>query len=153
MGKFKSGIEPYTRDSMSDAFRESMTGLLGDLYAQMLEKIADGRDGITAELASELIDRGPFTAKEAHESKLVDTLQYYDELLDTIKEKPDAVLAEQDDKKKRKMPDMNSFAGMMQLFSIYLVRRNVQRHVLQTNSLRLSLPTVPFYPISTRLLP
>ena len=119
MGKFKSGIEPYTRDSMSDAFRESMTGLLSDLYAQMLEKIADGRDGITTELASELIDRGPFTAKEAHESKLVDTLQYYDELLDAIKEKPDAVLIEQDDKKKRKMPNMNSFAGMMQLLSMF----------------------------------
>ncbi len=118
MGQFKSGIEPYTRDNMSDAFRESMTGLLDDLYAQMLEKIADGRDGITPEIASELIDRGPFTAKEAQEVKLVDALQYYDELLDAINETPDTVVAKQDDKKKRNVPDMNSFAGLMQLFSM-----------------------------------
>ncbi len=118
MGEFKSGIEPFTRDSMSDAFRESMTGLLDDLYAQMLEKIADGRDEITPEIAAELIDRGPFTAKEAQEAKLVDTLQYYDELLNAINETPDTEVAKQDDKKKRKVPDMNSFMGMMELFKM-----------------------------------
>lgn len=115
MGEFKSGIEPFTRDSMSDAFRQSMTDLLDDLYIQMLEKIADGRDEITPEIASELIDRGPFTAKEAQEAKLVDTLQYYDELLNVINETPDTEVAKQDDKTKRKVPDMNSFTGMMQL--------------------------------------
>ncbi|MDE0317383.1 MAG: signal peptide peptidase SppA [Candidatus Poribacteria bacterium] len=118
MGEFKSGIEPFTRDSMSDAFRESMTGLLDDLYVQMLEKIADGRDEITPEIASELIDRGPFTAKEAEEAKLVDTLQYYDELLNAINETPNTEVAKQDDKTKRKVPDMNSFMGMMELFKI-----------------------------------
>ncbi len=118
MGQFKSGIEPLTRDSMSDAFRDSMTGLLDDLYTQMLEKIADGRDGITSEIAAELIDRGPFTAKEAQEAKLVDTLQYYDQLLNAINETPNTAVAKQDDKKKRKMPNMNSFMGMMQLFNM-----------------------------------
>ncbi|MDE0481661.1 MAG: signal peptide peptidase SppA [Candidatus Poribacteria bacterium] len=118
MGEFKSGIEPFTRDSMSDAFRESMTGLLDDLYMQMLEKIANGRDEITPEIAAELIDRGPFTAKEAEEAKLVDTLQYYDELLNAINETPNTEVAKQDDKKKRKVPDMNSFMGMMELFKI-----------------------------------
>ena len=119
MGEFKSGIEPYTRDSMSDAFRESMTGLLDDLWTQMLEKIADGRDGITPEIAAELIDRGPFTAKEAQEAKLVDALQYYDELLDAINETPDTEVAKQDDKKKRKVPDMNNIFDLMQLFSMF----------------------------------
>lgn len=119
MGEFKSGIEPFTRDSMSDAFRESMTGLLDDLYMQMLEKIADGRDGITPKIAAELIDRGPFTAKEAEEAKLVDTLQYYDELLNAINETPNTEVAKQDDKKKRKVPDMNSFMGMMELFKMF----------------------------------
>ncbi|MDE0637895.1 MAG: signal peptide peptidase SppA [Candidatus Poribacteria bacterium] len=118
MGEFKSGIEPFTREDMSDAFRESMTGLLDDLYAQLLEKIADGRDGITSEIAAELIDRGPFTAKEAQEAKLVDALQYYDELLDTINETPDTQVAKQNDKKKRKVPDMNSVMGLMQLFNM-----------------------------------
>ncbi len=120
MGKFKSGVEPFTRDSMSDAFRESMTELLDDLYSQMLGKIADGRDEITPELAAKLVNSGPFTAKEAHELNLVDKLQYYDELLDTInaENEGEAEVAPKDSEKKRKMPNMNSFAGMMQLFSM-----------------------------------
>ena len=59
MGEYKSGIEPYMRDGMSDAFRESMTALLDDLYAQLLNHIAESRDGISTETASDLIDRGP----------------------------------------------------------------------------------------------
>ncbi len=120
MGKFKSGVEPFTRDSMSDAFRESMTELLDDLYSQMLGKIADGRDEITPELAAKLVNSGPFTAKEAHELNLVDELQYYDELLDTInaENEGEAEVAPKDSEKKRKVPNMNSFAGMMQLFSM-----------------------------------
>ena len=119
MGKFKSGVEPFTRDSMSDAFNESMTSLLDDIYEQMLAKIADGRDEITADDAADLIDRGPFTAKEAQEAKLVDALHYYDELLDTIREKPDVELSTTDDKKRRKVPDLNSPFGLMQLLSIF----------------------------------
>ncbi len=120
MGKYKSGIEPYTRDSMSKSFRESMTGLLDELYAQMRTKIADGREGITPETAAALIDRGPFTAEEALQAKLVDRLQYYDELIDALKNAPEGKIqiAKPGDRKKRRVPDMNSFAGLLQLFSM-----------------------------------
>ena len=121
MGKYKSGVEPYMRDGMSDAFRESMTTLLDDLYAQLLNHIAESRDGITAESASDLMDRGPFTAEEALQEKLVDALQYYDELLTTLKtasEDEDVQVVESGGERKRKVPDMNSFAGLMQLFSM-----------------------------------
>ena len=121
MGKYKSGVEPYMRDGMSDAFRASMTALLDDLYAQLLNQIVESRDGITAESASGLIDRGPFTAEEALQEKLVDALQYYDELLTTLKtaaEGEDVQVVEPSGERKRKVPDMNSFAGLMQLFSM-----------------------------------
>ena len=121
MGKYKSGVEPYMRDGMSDAFRESMTALLDDLYAQLLAHIAESRDGMTVEKASDLINRGPFTAEEAHQEKLVDALQYYDELLDALKAASpdeDVQVVKPDYERKRKMPDMNSFAGLMQLFSM-----------------------------------
>ena len=121
MGKYKSGIEPYMREGMSDAFRESMTTVLDDLYTQLLNHIAESRDGITAESASDLIDRGPFTAKEALQAKLVDVLQYYDELLDALKAAAVEAAVEvvkPDYERKRKVPDMNSFAGLMQLFSM-----------------------------------
>lgn len=121
MGKYKSGVEPYMRDGMSDAFRESMTTVLDDLYAQLLNHIAESRDGITAESASDLIDQGPFTAEEALQEKLVDALQYYDELLTALKaaaEDEDVQVVKPSGARKRKVPDMNSFAGLMQLFSI-----------------------------------
>ena len=70
MGKYKSGVEPYMRDGMSDEFRESMTALLDDLYAQLLNHIAESRDGISTETASDLINRGPFTAEEAQAGKI-----------------------------------------------------------------------------------
>ena len=121
MGKYKSGVEPYMRDGMSDAFRESMTALLDDLYAQLLAHIAESRDGITAEGVSDLVNRGPFTAEEAQQEKLVDTRQYYDELLDTLKTASpdeDVQVVKPDYERKRKVPDMNSFAGLMQLLSM-----------------------------------
>ena len=121
MGKYKSGVEPYMRDGMSDAFRESMTALLDDLYAQLLAHIAENRDGITAEGVSDLVNRGPFTAEETQQEKLVDTLQYYDELLDALKKASpdeDVQVVKPDYERKRKVPDMNSFAGLMQLLSM-----------------------------------
>ena len=122
MGKYKSGVEPYTRDGMSDEFRESMTALLDDLYAQLLNHIAESRDGISTEDASDLINRGPFTAKEAKQAKLVDALQYYDELVATLKaetaEDEAVQVVKPGSERQRKVPDMNSFAGLMQLFSI-----------------------------------
>ena len=121
MGKYKSGVEPYMRDGMSDEFRESMTALLDDLYAQFLNHIAESRDSITEANVSDLIDSGPFTAAEAKEKKLVDALQYYDELVAALKAASpdeDVQVGKPGSERKRKVPDMNSFAGLMQLFSI-----------------------------------
>ena len=121
MGKYKSGVEPYMREGMSDAFRESMTTVLDDLYEQLLRHIARSREGITVEDASDLMDRGPFTAEEALQEKLVDALQYYDELLDGLKTASageDVQVVKPDYARKRKVPDMNSFAGLIQLFNM-----------------------------------
>ncbi len=121
MGKYKSGVEPYLRDGMSDEFRESMTALLDDLYTQLLNHIAESRDGISTEDVSDLIDRGPFTAEEAKQAKLIDTLQYYDELVETLKaasEDEEVQVGKPGSERQRKVPDMNSFAGLMQLFSM-----------------------------------
>ena len=121
MGKYKSGVEPYMRDGMSEEFRESMTALLDDLYAQFLNHIAESRDGITEASVSDLINSGPFTAEEAKQKKLVDALQYYDELVASLKAASpdeDVQVVKPGSERKRKVPDMNSFAGLMQLFSI-----------------------------------
>ncbi len=117
MGKYKSGIEPYERDTMSEEFRESMTDILDEFYEQLCLMIAHGREDISIEEVASRIDQGPFTAEEAHQAKLVDKLQYYDELLESIKIDEEAQIVKPDDNK-RKIPKMNSFAGLMQLFTM-----------------------------------
>ena len=120
VGKYKSAIEPFMRDSMSEAQREAMTAILDDLYAQQVEMIANGRGEIDAALAADLIDQGPFTAEEAYQAKLVDTIQYYDELVQSIEERAEekAEVVSEYGKKSTEAPELTGFAGFMKLFSM-----------------------------------
>ncbi len=120
IGKYKSAVEPYTRDSMSDAQREAIDAILDDLYEQQVQMIADGRSEIDVEMAVSLIDQGPFTAEEAYDAKLVDALQYYDELVKSIEaDGPEPIEVISDSAKKpRQAPNLTGFAGFMRLFSM-----------------------------------
>lgn len=120
VGKYKSAIEPYIRDSMSEAQREAMNAILDDLYAQQVEMIANGRGEIDATLAAELIGQGPFTAEEAYQAKLVDAVQYYDELVESIEErgKEKIEIVSEYGKKPAESPELTGFAGFMKLFSV-----------------------------------
>ena len=120
VGKYKSAIEPFMRDNMSEAQKEAMNAILDDLYAQQIEMIANGRDEIDAGLAANLIDQGPFTAEEAYQAKLVDAIQYYDELVESIEERAEekAEVVSEYDKKSTETPELTGFAGFMKLFSM-----------------------------------
>ncbi len=118
VGKYKSGTEPYTRDSMSDSFRESMTALLDELYGQLCAMVAEGRAGVDPGTVAALINQGPFTAEEARAANLVDALQYYDEFLAALKTDETVQIYTPDSERARKVPNMNGFAGFMQLFSM-----------------------------------
>lgn len=120
MGKYKSAVEPYTRQGMSEDQREVLNAILDDLYEQQKQMIADGRDGIDPQMAADLIDQGPFTAAEAYKAKLVDVLQYYDELVKSIQaeEGEDVEIVSKYGKQSKKTPDLTSFAGFMKLFSM-----------------------------------
>ena len=120
VGKYKSAIEPFMRATMSEAQREAMNAILDDLYAQQVEMISNGRDEIDAALAADLIDRGPFTAEEAYQAKLVDGLQYYDELVQSIEERAEEKVEVVSDysKKSTEAPELTGFAGFMRLFSM-----------------------------------
>ncbi len=120
VGKYKSAIEPYMRDTMSEAQREAMNAILDDLYAQQIEMLANGRSEIDVVLAADLIDQGPFTAEEAYQAKLVDTVQYYDELVQSIEERAEEKIevVSEYGKKPTKAPELTGFAGFMKLFSM-----------------------------------
>ena len=85
IGEYKSASDLFTRERMSDAHREVQNAILDDLYDQLTQSIAEGRNW-TQEHVKQLIDQGPFTAKQALENGLVDRLVYRDELEDIAKD-------------------------------------------------------------------
>ncbi len=78
-GKYKSAVEPYTRESMSDAHRDNINTLMDSMYDQLVEAIADGRSKTAADVKA-LIDDGPYLAEAAVSAGLIDDIRYPDEI-------------------------------------------------------------------------
>ncbi len=85
IGDYKSASDLVTRDSMSEAHREVVNSLLDDMYDQITKDIAFQK-GWTQEEVKSKIDQGPFTASEAYKANLVDTLIFYDQIDDLVKQ-------------------------------------------------------------------
>jgi protease-4 len=82
-GKYKSMREMFTASQMSEANREMLTSLVGDLHEQLVIQVANARGKTPAEVAA-AIDQGPFRAEEARALGLVDQLTYPDQLRDEL---------------------------------------------------------------------
>ncbi len=78
-GDFKTAANFYTETTMTPAHREMAESLNHDLYEQIIDGIAEGRDLGKAEVRR-LVDDGPFLPVDALEAGLVDGLIYADEL-------------------------------------------------------------------------
>ena len=86
-GKYKSAVEPYLAQEMSDANREQISAFLNSIWSEMKKEIGASRNITTAQLdtiADNLLARN---AKKAVDSKLIDKLIYIDEFNDIIKNK------------------------------------------------------------------
>ncbi len=85
--KFKSAVEPFMYDHMSEANRKQTMTYLNALWDQMLKGITDTR-GISKVMLNEIADSVYVrSAETAREYKLVDELIYEDELLAQLEEK------------------------------------------------------------------
>ena len=86
-GKYKSAVEPYLAQEMSDANREQISTFLNSIWSEMKTEIGLSRN-ISIEkldlIADGLLARN---AKKAVETKLIDKLIYIDEYNDIIKKK------------------------------------------------------------------
>ena len=84
--RFKSAVEPYFLDKMSEANREQMEKLLGTVWGEILQGISESR-GISVEKLNELADKLELLtdAKTALENGLVDQLYYKDQMLAELK--------------------------------------------------------------------
>lgn len=84
-GKYKSAVEPFLENGMSDANREQTTSLLNAVWSSVLADISKSRNISVAklnEIASGLLARTPEMAKA---EKLVDVVAYEDEYHDAIR--------------------------------------------------------------------
>ena len=84
-GKFKSAIEPFILDKMSEANREQVSLLLTTISDNILDSIASQR-GLTLSKVEELADNLELnTAANCLENNFVDALIYQDELENKLK--------------------------------------------------------------------
>ena len=122
-GQYKAAGEPFTRESMSEAHREMLNGLLDDLYGQIVEDIAHARQK-NLHAVRELIDQGLFMAREALGAGLVDHVAYEDEIPTLLESKlnPVHVITTED--------------------YLHLRRRELRRTLLATDPKKIALVTV-----------
>jgi len=73
VGRYKSAVETFTRETLSPEAREALEELLDDQYTTLVGALARARD-VPADRMRSLIDGGPYAADTAHELGLVDTL-------------------------------------------------------------------------------
>lgn len=86
VGEFKSAVEPFLRDDLSEENKLQLNELLNSIYGNMLANIAEGRKIEPArvkEIANGMLVRN---AKQAKELGVVDALYYEDEVLSFLKE-------------------------------------------------------------------
>lgn len=80
-GKFKSAVEPFMLEKMSDSNREQMQKILNTAWGSMINKIAGSRD-IKITKINKLADGLKIQdAKDAKKYNFVDELMYKDQLL------------------------------------------------------------------------
>jgi protease-4 len=86
VGKYKSAVEPFITDKMSDAAREQTQVYIGAIWQNVLNEIAEARhiDVSQLNLMAEkmMMFQDP---QQLVDSKMIDGLKYKDELIDELK--------------------------------------------------------------------
>jgi protease-4 len=83
-GKFKSAVEPYIRENMSEENRAQIAGFVNPIWNHIVTNVAASRK-ITPAAINLMADSLKINeAKDALDNKLVDKLAYYDEFMDDL---------------------------------------------------------------------
>ncbi|HWQ07671.1 MAG TPA: signal peptide peptidase SppA, partial [Holophaga sp.] len=85
VGKFKSAVEPFILEGMSEENRLQQKKLLDDLWLEWRNSVAGDRKRTPEELQRLADEKAVLTGAEAEEAGLLDKLAYYDEILDRLK--------------------------------------------------------------------
>lgn len=85
VGTYKSAVEPFILDKMSDPNRKQVTSFLNSMYDHFLSRIAQSRKISKEELFNIANNALVRNAGDALKYKLVDGLKYKDQILDELK--------------------------------------------------------------------
>jgi protease IV len=85
VGKYKSAVEPFITDRMSDSNREQVQKLLDDIWGEWKTTVARDRKKETADLQAIADEKGLVEAEDTLKLGLVDRIAPYDEVLDELK--------------------------------------------------------------------
>lgn len=78
-GKYKSAVEPFLSNEMSEANRTQIQELIGSLWNSMIDEISEGRNISPEELNTIADTLGGRTPLLAQKSGLIDAVAFYDE--------------------------------------------------------------------------
>lgn len=85
VGTYKSAVEPFILDKMSDANRKQVTSFMGSLYDHLLTQVSKSRN-IPKDSLFNIADKALIrNAQDALDLKMVDGLKYKDEVLAELK--------------------------------------------------------------------
>jgi len=86
VGKYKSAVEPFITDKMSDAAREQTQVYIGAIWQNVLKEIAEARQ-IDASQLNQMAEKMMMfqDPQQLVDSKMIDGLKYKDELIDELK--------------------------------------------------------------------
>jgi protease IV len=85
VGTYKSAVEPFILDKMSEANKQQVNSFLGSMYEHFLSEISKSRKVSKESLFSIADDAKIRAPKDALTYKMVDGLKYKDEVLDELK--------------------------------------------------------------------
>ena len=78
-GRYKSAVEGWTQGGMSAPAREALQALVDEQYAVLVDSLSTAR-GLSPDSVVRLLDDGPYGARAALASGLIDTLLHRSEL-------------------------------------------------------------------------
>ena len=85
VGKYKSAVEPFITDRMSEPNREQIQKLLNDIWGEWKDTVAKDRKKAPTDLQTIADEKGLIEAEDAKRLGLVDRIAPYDEVLDELK--------------------------------------------------------------------
>ncbi|WP_456448546.1 signal peptide peptidase SppA [Thiolapillus sp.] len=86
VGKYKSAVEPFLLDHMSAENREQLNTLLNDMFSEVVTGIASSRNLKADDLYSLAQNEAVIPAREALARGFVTKVDYYDVVLDRLRE-------------------------------------------------------------------